>query len=280
MRRREILSTLPVVALSGCSATESLGRSGSLYEIDDFTFRFSRNTSESVVGLSRVSRDRDGTDSIRRLRNLPAESREILNEAIEKRQYATEEVPASIEAIVQNETLVECTDCDRTGRYFGFALWKGGADGGNRLNLDVTVDDWYLSMGSPATVKFRVANQGSRPITVHSGVVPPFGVLTASTETGEQNIVLWNDEYAETEEVSTEFGVVTGVAKQEVATELQPGEKRAETYQIRLRDYLPFVRTRNSPPTRFALDGTLSYSRPNRPIQRTANYAARFRISG
>lgn len=148
----------------------------------------------------------------------------------------------------------------------------------NQLKFFADVEDKYISINDPADIEFVITNPSSRPMTVYSGVIPPFGVLTANVETESQNLTLWNDKYAENEGVSTDFGVVTGQTKQEISTVLQPGEKRTETYRIRLRDYLPFVRTKDTPPTQFTIDEKLKYSPGDMSANLNLEYAVRFNI--
>lgn len=277
MRRRTLLAALPMVVISGYSLTK-MGDANGVYEVTDFSFEFETEAPEYVVKLEGLASQVDDDESVVHIDDLPSKSKAMIKDVIERRRYETDRIPTAVESVSSNYDYVRCDECDRERRYFDITVVNTQVGPRERLEFGAAVTDEYVSMNDPADIEFTITNPSSRRMTVSSGVVPPFGVLTADVESGDQDLVLWNDVYVESEGVSTDLGMITGKTKQEISTVLRPGERRAETYQIRLRDYLPFVRAKDTPPTQFVVDGNLKYSPGNVSADLHSEYAVRFDI--
>lgn len=278
MNRRTFLATLPIVAVSGYSASKLTDSNNSVYEVSEFSFDFETEIPEYIILLERVASQVGDEESVVHVQDLSSESEDIVKEVIERRRYETEQVPSEVESASSNYEYVQCDECERGGRYFDISVVNTQIKPQNQLKFFADVADKCISISDPADIELGITNPSSRPMTVYSGVIPPFGVLTADIEAESQNLTLWNDEYAKNEGVSTDFGVVTGQMKQEISTVLQPREKQVETYQIRLRDYLPFVRTKDTPPTQFALNGKIEYSLGSTKANLDSEYVVRFNV--
>lgn len=122
-------------------------------------------------------------------------------------------------------------------------------DGSNESPLvyDATLTDATIAPDDSAAIRVSVTNEGSEPVTVESGPLPPFGLLTASpAESGvhglvakselvaarQDGLVLWRDAYAESNEVTLDEDGGS-VAAKEYQTTIRPGETITQTFQIR-----------------------------------------------
>lgn len=278
MERRTLLASLPLVVLPGYSITRMQGGDDGTYEVTDLSVTSEVNPPSYVVVLERVASQVAEDESVVHVQNLSADSADIVKAVVERRRYEAADLSSEVESVTSKYDYVQWPESSRKGRYFGIAAVNVQLGTPNPLDFAVDVAERYVSIGDPTNIEFRISNRSSRPMAVYSGVIPPFGVLTADVESGSQRLVLWNDRYAENDGVSTDLGAVTGKTKQETSVVLEPGETRLEAYQIRLRDYLPFVRTSDAPSTRFTLAGTLRYSLGEVTADFGATYEVRFDI--
>lgn len=116
---------------------------------------------------------------------------------------------------------------------YAFSMRSLGPDPGAHLPVAfeaAPVDDSIRPL-DPARFDLSIGNAGDERIGVASGAPGPFGVLRATSASGDR-VTLWSDAYAESEHVHTTGRGVRAVNDIGIVTELSPGESRTREYRI------------------------------------------------
>lgn len=161
---------------------------------------------------------------------MDAEHREPVREAAATSGlHGVDDPPDGLPAVVEEHRYVSVE-----GTYYAaYADDSSDVD----AEFDATLVDDGAGQDSPARLSLQVENTGEERLTVSSGAPGPFGVQYVHPRADpDSRVLLWTDEYEESNHVGTSGRSVTGVNDIGITTEVAPGDTASRTFEMSATD--------------------------------------------
>ncbi|WP_225741337.1 hypothetical protein [Halorussus halophilus] len=122
------------------------------------------------------------------------EVRTAIETAIQSGAWKSNSLPDGLADTVERVDFFTGVSNDDTYTHIGVELHRLDPNAPPAVEFDAHISDPYVAPGSPGAIEFELQNTSSQKQEIFSGTVPPFGMLHAHAETGEESrFLLWRN---------------------------------------------------------------------------------------
>lgn len=158
-----------------------------------------------------------------------AAARDAVETALRTGEWQSDTLPDGLNEIVEQVDFFTGVPKDGTYTHLGLTLHRLHPERPPAIEFQAAITDRWVSPESPGVLEFSLTNTSQTSQEIFSGIVPPFGLVSASTDDGS-SFLLWRD-YVEEGGVSfsEEDYFLDAVG---IITTIKPGETVARTYEV------------------------------------------------
>lgn len=202
--------------------------------------------------------------------------RDAVVTALRSGEWRSNSLPDGLRDLVERVDFFTGVPKDDTYTHLGVSLYRLHPDRPPAIEFQAAVTDRWVSPSSPGALELSLTNTSQTSQEIFSGTVPPFGLVSASTDDGSR-FLLWRNYVEEGCVFFSDEGI--GRCDIGIITPIEAGETIARTYEI-----LPSTTQKQpahtvpSKPGRYRYAGGVSYNRGDGAPDSTLNFEIEFTL--
>lgn len=296
--RRTVLASATGILLSGCLASERRTNPtenssptiepGAEFEIEDLAVQSHTNRPgvkfvlelDTLYSSDAVDRERGSSNEEIVVMDVGVIEDDAVREAVETAlrtgEWRSNTLPDGLSDLVERVDFFTGIPKDDTYTHLGLTLYRLHPDRPPAIEFQAAITDRWVSPNSPGALELSLTNTSQTPQEVFSGTVPPFGLVTVSTDDGS-NFLLWRNYVEEGCVFFSDKGI--GRCAIGIITPIEAGETITRTYEV-----LPSTTDKQPnhtvPPkaARYHYAGGVSYNRGDGAPDSTLHFEIEFTL--
>lgn len=155
--------------------------------------------------------------------------RDAVETALRTGEWQSNTLPDGLSKIVERVDFFTGISKDGTFTHLGMSLHRLHPERPPAIEFQAAITDRWISPDSPGALELSLNNISQTSQEIFSGIVPPFGLVSASTDDGS-SFLLWRNyvedggvSFSEEEYFLDAVGIITTI---------KPGETVARTYEV------------------------------------------------